>query len=210
MPLHQHSLSLAVDEASHQRLLSPLVPVPWPSPLLCPMLATGSMAFHRLLWVSISRIGSFDAVFSIVLVGSSSPQFPLLLSRMSLHCRHLWRPQSWMWRDGDRIMQHNAIRDVIFCAAQSAALAPSIEFPNLIFSRPADIYLPTWSRGHPAALDVHVISPLQQQTLGEAAFSPGYALVCLSSFTGASNPGNDCASVFSVAYSKHLLHKISD
>ena len=44
--------------------LLPPVPVPWPSPLLCPMLATGSMAFHRLLWVSISRIGSFDAVFS--------------------------------------------------------------------------------------------------------------------------------------------------
>ena len=77
-------------------------------------------------------------------------------------------------------MRHNAIRDVIFCAAQSAALAPSIEFPNLIsdsLSRPADIYLPTWSRGRPAALDVHVISPLQQQTLGEAAFSPGHALL---------------------------------
>ena len=46
--------------------------------------------------------------------------------------------------------------------------------PN--FGRPADIYLPTWSRGRPATLDVHVISPLQQQTLGEAAFSPGHAL----------------------------------
>ena len=34
--------------------------------------------------------------------------------------------------------------------------------------------------------------------------------VCLSSFTGASNPRNDGASVFSVAYSKHLVHKISD
>ena len=33
-------------------------------------------------------------------------------------------------------------------------------------------------------------------------------VVCLSSFTGASNPGNDGASVFSVAYSKHLVHKI--
>ena len=44
--------------------LLPPIPVPWPSPLLCPMLATGSMAFHRLFWVSISRIGSFDAVFS--------------------------------------------------------------------------------------------------------------------------------------------------
>ena len=34
--------------------------------------------------------------------------------------------------------------------------------------------------------------------------------VWLSSFTGASNPRNDGASVFSVAYSKHLVHKISD
>ena len=35
-------------------------------------------------------------------------------------------------------------------------------------------------------------------------------VVCLSSFTGASNPRIDGASVFSVAYSKHLVHKISD
>ena len=32
--------------------------------------------------------------------------------------------------------------------------------------------------------------------------------VCLSSLTGASNPRNDGASVFSVAYSMHLVHKI--
>ena len=34
-------------------------------------------------------------------------------------------------------------------------------------------------------------------------------VVCSSSFTGASNPGNDCARVFSVAYSTPLVHKIS-
>ena len=76
---------------------------------------------------------------------------------------------------------HNAIRDIIFSAAQSAALAPSKEMPNLILdssSRPADVFLPTWSRGRPwpAALDVQVISPLQQQTLGEAASTLGHAL----------------------------------
>ena len=63
--------------------------------------------------------------------------------------------------------------------AQSAALAPAKEMPNLIadsLSRPVDVYLPTWSRGLPAALDVHVISPLQQQSLGEAASIPGLAL----------------------------------
>ncbi len=43
-------------------------------------------------------------------------------------------------------------------------------------SRPADILLPTWSRGRPAALDVHVISPLQRQTVQEAATTPGHAL----------------------------------
>ena len=80
----------------------------------------------------------------------------------------------------DRITRHNAIWDVIFSAAQSAALVPSKETPNLIsdsLSRPADVFLTTWSRGWPAALDVHVISPLQQQTLGEAASTPGHALL---------------------------------
>ena len=43
-------------------------------------------------------------------------------------------------------------------------------------SRPADILLPTWSRGRPAVLDVHVISPLQQLTLHKAASTPGHAL----------------------------------
>ena len=35
-------------------------------------------------------------------------------------------------------------------------------------------------------------------------------VVYLSSFTCASNPRNIGTSVFSVAYSKHLVHKISD
>ena len=43
-------------------------------------------------------------------------------------------------------------------------------------SRPADILLPTWSHGHPAALDVHIISPLQQQTISGAASTPSHAL----------------------------------
>ena len=35
-------------------------------------------------------------------------------------------------------------------------------------------------------------------------------VICSSSFTGASNPGNDGSSVFSVAYSSRLVYKISD
>ena len=51
--------------------------------------------------------------------------------------------------------------------------------PNLVpdsLSRPADILLPTWNHGRPTALDIHVISSLQQQRMGEAAFTPGHAL----------------------------------
>ena len=81
--------------------------------------------------------------------------------------------------NGDRIARHNAIRDVLFSAAQSAALSPTREAAGVVpdsLSRPADILLPTWSRGRPAALDVHVISPLQQHTLNEASHTPGHAL----------------------------------
>ena len=43
-------------------------------------------------------------------------------------------------------------------------------------ARPADILLPNWCRGRQAALDVAVISPLQQLTVAEAAVTPGHAL----------------------------------
>ena len=64
------------------------------------------------------------------------------------------------------------IRDAVFSAAQ---LAPRKEAPSVIpgsSSRPADVYLPNWRRGQPAALDIHVISTMQQQTLAGASTSP--------------------------------------
>ena len=65
--------------------------------------------------------------------------------------------------NGDRITRHNAILDVLFSAAQSAALSPERETNGLIpgsMSRPANIFLPIWHGGRPAALvDVHVIFP---------------------------------------------------
>ena len=48
--------------------------------------------------------------------------------------------------NGDRIAQHNALRDAIFSAAQSAALAPRREVSSLIpssLSCPADVFLPS-------------------------------------------------------------------
>ena len=81
--------------------------------------------------------------------------------------------------NGDRIFRHDSIRDAIFSVAQSAALAPRKEAPSLIPSsrrRPADIYLPNWKRGQSAALDITVISTMQQLMQAGAASTPGYAL----------------------------------
>ena len=58
-------------------------------------------------------------------------------------------------------------------------LAPQKELPSLIpssQSRPADIFLPNWERGRPAAPDVSVISTMQQLTQRGAASNQGYAL----------------------------------
>ena len=82
--------------------------------------------------------------------------------------------------NGDRIFQHDALRNALYTAAQSAALAPRREMPSLIpgsKSHPADVYLPHWKQGQPAALDVSVISPLQQLTVSQASSTQGHALL---------------------------------
>ena len=70
--------------------------------------------------------------------------------------------------NGDRILHHNALRDVLHSVAQSAGLSPRTEVPALIpdsSNRPADLFLPHWQEGRPAAADVTVISPMQVLTL---------------------------------------------
>ena len=81
--------------------------------------------------------------------------------------------------NSDRILRHNSLRDAIFTAAQTAALAPRRELPSLIpgsMSRPADVYLPSWERGRPAALDVTVISTMQSATIQGASTIQGHSL----------------------------------
>ena len=59
--------------------------------------------------------------------------------------------------NGNRVTCHNAIHDKVFSDAQSADLAPSKEIPNLTLdslSRPADVFLSTWSCCWPADLDI--------------------------------------------------------
>ena len=80
----------------------------------------------------------------------------------------------------DRILRHNSLRDAVFSAAQSAALAPRREVPSLIpgtQSRPAVIYLPCWKRGRLAALDITIISTLQQSTVRGTAENQDHALL---------------------------------
>ena len=81
--------------------------------------------------------------------------------------------------NADRIFRHNSLRDAVFSAAQSAALAPRKEVPSLIPGsqhRPADVYLPCWKGGRPAALDITVISTMRQSTIQPAADNQGHAL----------------------------------
>ena len=181
VPLKQNSLSIAIDEAVYQHLLS-----------------TAPTSRERALVLSSALPHAGDW-----LNGIPSPALGLHLQDQEFRCcLRYWLgvplhsspyqcPECHLVADpfgdhqvgcggnGDRITRHNAVRDVIFSAAQSAALAPSKEMPNLIpdsSSRPADVFLPIWSRGRPLAIDVQVISPLQQQIVGSAALAPGHAL----------------------------------
>uniref|UniRef100_A0A1X7VSP7 Uncharacterized protein n=1 Tax=Amphimedon queenslandica TaxID=400682 RepID=A0A1X7VSP7_AMPQE len=60
------------------------------------------------------------------------------------------------------------------------SLSPWKEVSSLVpesSARSADIFIPSWSLGCPAALDVTVVSPVQQQTLSQAASEHRYALL---------------------------------
>ena len=80
---------------------------------------------------------------------------------------------------GERISRHNFLRDALFQCASQAALGPTKEQRALIpgeSSRPADVYIPNWVEGRDAALDVTVVSPLQQALVERAAEEPGHVL----------------------------------
>uniref|UniRef100_A0A1X7TXD0 Uncharacterized protein n=1 Tax=Amphimedon queenslandica TaxID=400682 RepID=A0A1X7TXD0_AMPQE len=65
--------------------------------------------------------------------------------------------------DGDRIICHNSLCEVIFSSAQAADLASRKEVSSLLpdsCSHPADIFLPSWFGGKPTAFDVTVTSPI--------------------------------------------------
>ena len=63
--------------------------------------------------------------------------------------------------------------------ASQAALGPRKEEQSIIpgsSCRPADVYIPNWSEGKDAALDVTVVSSLQSTLLTKAADEAGHTL----------------------------------
>ena len=90
---------------------------------------------------------------------------------------------------GDRTKRHNLIRNEVFHLCYSAGLNPELERPGLlrprplfgsayesgevrdpnVDRRPADVYLPSWRRGIPAALDIAVTSGLRRDVVESSA-----------------------------------------
>ena len=90
---------------------------------------------------------------------------------------------------GDRTKRHNLLRNEVFFFCNSAGLNPELERPGLLQPRPlagitqesgstrdpnenrrpADIYLPRWRRGTPAALDFAVTSGLRVDLVKNSA-----------------------------------------
>ena len=72
----------------------------------------------------------------------------------------------------DPISRHDRIRDRIASACSAANLSQVIEKRSFIAgnsSRPGNIFKPSWKSGRPAALDVTVTSPLQQNIINYEA-----------------------------------------
>ena len=181
VPLRQHSLCHSVDIASYHHLLSEA------PDSRCKALALSSAISHAGDWLNVvpsSTLGLHlhDQEFRLCLKYCLG----LPMVEDGSHCLICLRAvdqfgdhQVGCGRNGDRIHRHDSIRDALFSAAQTAALAPWKEVPSLIpgtRSRPADIFSPIWQRGQPAALDVTVISTLQQCIVEGAAVTQGYAL----------------------------------
>ena len=73
---------------------------------------------------------------------------------------------------GDKTRCHHAARNQVGRMCSAAGLSPELEKPNMLppdphvpgnnLRRPADVYLPNWRGGAPAALDLAVASPQRQ------------------------------------------------
>ena len=79
---------------------------------------------------------------------------------------------------GDRVLRHNNARNLVGRFAASGGFSRELEKPGLLppgpndvspsLRRPADVYVPSWSHGAPAAFDFAVSSAQRQNALAQA------------------------------------------
>ena len=182
----QKTLSQAIDQFSYQSLLSS-APDDRSRALALASSVPHSGDWLQVLPSDVLHLQFFDLEFRLCLLYwlgipmASSPHDCPVCERI---CDPMGDHAVGCGGNSDRIVRHNALCEVIFSSAQAAGLAPRKEVPALIpdsSSRPADIFLPSWSGGKPTAFDVTVISPLQQLTLSSSAASQGAALLVAES-----------------------------
>ena len=78
------------------------------------------------------------------------------------------------------VSRHNRLRNVLLESCRLACLGPQVEAGSGLGheghrTRPADILIPHWDLGKPAALDRTVTSTLNSSTLMEAGVTSGSA-----------------------------------
>ena len=78
---------------------------------------------------------------------------------------------------GDVVSRHNRLRDIFNDFCHSACLAPQLEMGGWSRdrTRPADVLVPKWVLGKPAAFDLSVTSTLNAQIFQEASVTAGSA-----------------------------------
>ena len=84
-------------------------------------------------------------------------------------------------KNGDVVNRHNRLRDVLFESCSRALLRPQLERGATLGetspqSRPADVLIPGWSLGQPAAVDVTVAHPLNHEFLNGASATTVHVL----------------------------------
>ena len=83
-------------------------------------------------------------------------------------------------RGGDVFSCHNKLRDVLAESCQRAHLGVQVEMGSHVtlnhsHTRPADLLVPNWVLGKPAAFDLSVTSPLNPTMILEASVTTGAA-----------------------------------
>ena len=83
-------------------------------------------------------------------------------------------------RGGDVVTRHNKLRDTLAETCRRVHLSIKVEAGSNLskdhsHTCPADILIPNWSLGKPAAFDLSVTSPLNSNILLEAGFGAGQA-----------------------------------